>query len=163
MLQNILDATHGVDARIVVTTGPLIDPDSLRRPAHVEVHRFVPHVRLMPHASLLVGHGGHGTTMQALAHDLPVLVLPLDGKSDQPSIGRAVSRAGAGRIASRRAGPDALAPLITELLGDGPHRAAAARLGSLIRAMPGAANGADRIEQALTDGASRRGPHAARP
>lgn len=163
VLQNVLDATHGLDARIVVTTGPVVDPDSLRRPAHVEVHRYVPHVQLMPRASMLVGHGGHGTTMQALAHDLPVLVLPMDGKTDQPGIGRAVSRAGAGRVASKRAGPDELAPLMAELLGDGPHRAAAARLGSAIRAMPGAANGADRVEQALTDGAAARGPRAARP
>lgn len=163
VLQNIVDATDGLDARIVVTTGPLIDPASLRRPAHVEVHRFVPHVQLMPRASMLVGHGGHGTTMQALAHDLPVLVLPMDGKADQRGIGRAVSRAGAGKVASRRSGPDELAPLIGTLLGDGPHRAAAARLGSTIRAMPGATNGADRIEQALTDGASAPGHRAARP
>jgi len=163
VLQNILDATRAIDARIVVTTGPLVDPDALRHAGQVEVHRFVPHVQLMPRARMLVGHGGHGTTMQALAHDLPVLVLPLDGKTDQPGVGRAVSRTGAGRVASRRANPDELAPLIKGLLGEGPHRAAAARLGAAIRAMPGAANGADRVEQALTDGASARGPRAARP
>jgi UDP:flavonoid glycosyltransferase YjiC (YdhE family) len=162
VLQNIVDATDGLGARIVVTTGPLVDPGSLRRAAHVEVHRFVPHVQLMPHASMLVGHGGHGTTMQALAHDLPVLVLPMDGKTDQPGIGRAVSRSGAGRVASRRSGPEVLAPLIATLLGDGPHRAAAARLGSAIRAMPGATNGADRIEQALRDAAAAPGRPSAR-
>jgi len=31
----------------------------------------------MPEVSLVVGHGGHGTTMQALAHDLPVLLMPM--------------------------------------------------------------------------------------
>jgi UDP:flavonoid glycosyltransferase YjiC (YdhE family) len=163
VLQNILDATHGLDARIVVTTGPLIDPDALRHAGQVEVHRFVPHVQLMPAATMLVGHGGHGTTMQALAHDLPVLVLPMDGKSDQPGVGRAVARSGAGLVASRQAGPGELAPLISRLLGDGPHRAAAARLGAAIRAMPGAANGADRIEQAVTDGASVRDRPSTRP
>jgi len=162
VLQNVVDATRGLDARVVVTTGPLIDPDSLRRPDHVEVHRFVPHVQLMPRASMLVGHGGHGTTMQALAHDLPVLVLPMDGKTDQPGIGRAVSRAGAGRVVSRRSGPEVLAPVIASLLGDGPHRAAAARLGSAVRSMPGAANAADRIGQELRDAASVRDPRGTR-
>jgi UDP:flavonoid glycosyltransferase YjiC (YdhE family) len=163
VLQNVVDATRDIDARIVVTTGPLIDPAALRRPAHIEVHRFVPHVQLMPEATALVGHGGHGTTMQALAHDLPVLVLPMDGKTDQPAVGRAVTRAGAGLVASRKAGPEELATLIAALLEDGPHRALAARLGATIRAMPGAANGADRIEETLRDGVPSPGRRAPRP
>ncbi len=36
--------------------------------------------------------------------------------------------------------------MIAELLADGPHRAAAAKLGAEIRALPGAAGAADRIE-----------------
>ena len=77
-LQQVVDACAGLPARVVVTTGPHIDPASLRAPGGVEVHRFVPHDELMPGASVLVGHGGHGTTMTALAHDVPVVVLPLD-------------------------------------------------------------------------------------
>ena len=163
VLQNVVDATEGLGARVVVTTGPLVEPDSLTRPAHVEVHRFVPHVELMPSATMLVGHGGHGTTMQALAHDLPVLVLPMSRITDQPTIGRAVAGAGAGLVASRSAGPGDLAPKIATLLDDGPHRDAAARLGRAIRAWPGATLGADRIEESLRDGAPAPGRRAARP
>lgn len=156
VLQNVVDATLGIDARVVVTTGPLIDPDAVRRPAHVEVHRFVPHVQLMPEMTALVGHGGHGTTMQALAHDLPVLVLPMSRKTDQPAVGRAVANAGAGWVASKNASPRELATRIAALIEDGPHRAAAARVGAAIRAMPGSSKGADRIEQLLSDGAPAR-------
>lgn len=163
VLQNVIDATDGLGARVVVTTGPLVEPDSLTRPTHVEVHRFVPHVELMPTATMLVGHGGHGTTMQALAHDLPVLVLPMSRITDQPTIGRAVAAAGAGQVASRTARPGDLAPLIASLLDDGPHRAAAARLGAAIRALPGAGTGADRIEESLRDGARAPGRPEVRP
>ena len=52
VLQNVVDATEGLGARVVVTTGPLVEPERLTRPAHVEVHRFVPHVELMPSAEL---------------------------------------------------------------------------------------------------------------
>lgn len=154
-LQRVLEACAGLDARVVVTTGPVVDPDELRAPANAEVHRFVPHAELMPSASLVIGHGGHGTTMQALAHDLPLVVMPMHPLVDQPLVGRSVERAGAGRVVPKKASADRLAPVVAALLADGPHRAAAARLGAEIRAMPGATNGADRIEGLL-----RRAPRA---
>ncbi len=166
-LQRILDAAAGLDARVVVTTGPVVDPAELRPPANAEVHRFVPHAQLMPEASLMVGHGGHSTTMQALAHDLPLVVMPMHPLLDQPMVGRSVEQAGAGRVVSKKATPDQLAPVIAELLADGPHRAAAARLGAAIRALPGASQGADALEGLLSRPAGRPAPgpghRAARP
>ena len=109
----------------------------------------------MPAMSLVVGHGGHGTTMQALAHDLPVLVMPMHPLPDQPMVGASVAGAGAGAVVKRSAKQAVLAPVLAGLLDRGPHREAAARLGAAIRAMPGATNGADRIEELL-----RREPRA---
>ncbi len=146
-LQKIVDATRGLDAEVVVTTGPVIDPADITAASGVEVHRFVPHVELMPRASLLVGHGGHGSTMQALAHDLPVLVVPMDRMADQPTVGRSLVDAGAGRVVSRRASTETLRTAMADLLADGPHRAAAERLGVAVRRLPGAALGADAVEE----------------
>ena len=162
-LQRIVDATAGLDARVIVTTGGAVDPARLQPPAGVEVRGYVPHTELMAQASLLVGHGGHGTTMQALAHDLPVVVMPMDARTDQPLVGRSLEEAGAGRLVSKKAAPEQLAPVFAELLADGPHRAASARLGAAIRAMPGAALGADAVEARLRDAAPAPGPRAARP
>ena len=153
-LQRLLDATAGLDARVVVTTGPVVDPSTLRTAANHEVHRVVPHAELMPHVSLVVGHGGHSTTMQALAHDLPLVVMPMHPMLDQPVVGRSVARAGAGRVVPKRARPEHLRPVIEELLADGPHRAAAARLGEAVRSRPGARLAADRVEDLV----SRRRP-----
>ena len=155
-LQRILDATAELDARVVVTTGPAIDPDSLRVSRRVEVHRFVPHVELFPQTTLFVGHGGHGSTMQALAHDVPVALMPMDRMTDQPVVARSVAESGAGGMLKKGAPATAFAPVLAELLvGTGP-RQAAARLGSAIRAMPGAKLGADAIETALNG--ARRSP-----
>ncbi len=145
-LQTILDACAGLDAHVVVTTGPVVDPADLRAPANAELHRYLPHAELMPRASLLVGHGGHGTTMQALAHDLPMVLMPMHPMLDQPMVARSVASAGAGRVVRKRATSDELRPVIASLLVDGPHRAAARRLGEEIRALPGAPGAADRIE-----------------
>jgi UDP:flavonoid glycosyltransferase YjiC (YdhE family) len=162
-LQTVLDATAGLDARVVVTTGPVVDPAALRTAANHEVHRFVPHAELMPRMSLVVGHGGHSTTMQALAHDLPLVVMPMHPLLDQPMVGKSVEAAGAGRLVPKKIDAAALRPVVEALLADGPHRTAAARLGAEIRAMPGASNAADRIEALVRDGAGAPGPRAARP
>ena len=162
-LQAILDATRELDVDVVATTGPAIDPNELVVPPGVELRRFVPHVELMPRASLLVGHGGHGTTMQALAHNLPVAVMPMDRLTDQPYVAKSLVAAGAGRTLRKGASPDRIAPELEALLADGPHRAAAARLGAEVRSLPGASLGADVVEELLRDGASAQGPRAARP
>jgi MGT family glycosyltransferase len=162
-LQRLLDATAGLDARVVVTTGPHVDPARMRTAANHEVHRFVPHDQLMPRVSLVVGHGGHGTTMRALAHDLPLVVMPMHPMADQPMVGRSVERAGAGRVVAKSASDDELRSVITDLLADGPHRRAAERLGAAIRGMAGAVNGADVVERVLRNGAREPGRPAARP
>lgn len=151
-LQNILDATSGLDARVIVTTGPVIDPADLRTSANHELHRFVPHDELMPRVSLVVGHGGHATTMRALAHDLPLVVMPMHPMLDQPVVGRSVEQAGAGAVVRKKASPDELRPVIAKLLGDGPHRGAAARLGAAIRDANGTATAADLVLESVGNG-----------
>jgi UDP:flavonoid glycosyltransferase YjiC (YdhE family) len=161
-LQRILDAAGTLDARVVVTTGPVIDPGDLRLPANAEAHRYVPHAELMSRATLVVGHGGHGTTMQALAHDLPVVVMPLHPFVDQPMVGASLERAGAGRVVRKKAPATELAPVLAAMLTDGPHRTAAARLGAAIRSLPGATNGAGSIESLLSNAAPAPGRPSAR-
>ena len=162
-LQRILDATAALDARVLVTTGPQVDPSRLRTADNHEVHTYLPHEEVLPRVSLVVGHGGHGTTMKALAHDLPLVLMPMHPFVDQPAVAASVAGAGAGRVVSRGASVDELRAAVTGLLADGPHRASAARLGAAIRAMPGDTGGADAIEEVLRDGAAAPGRRAARP
>jgi UDP:flavonoid glycosyltransferase YjiC (YdhE family) len=74
---------------------------------------------------------------------------------DQPIVGRSVEAAGAGRMLPGKSTPDRLRPVIEQLLGGGPHRSAAARLGLAIRESRGAATAADVVEQAATPAAAR--------
>lgn len=155
--QRALDAVDGLPARVVATIGPAVDADALRVPANVELHRWLPHDEVMPRVSLLVGHGGHATTMAALAHDLPVLVLPVDAKTDQAHLGAALERAGVGRRLSRRSSPARIRAAIEELLAEGHHREAAARIGHRIRELDGRRRAADIVEQLVADGVPRSG------
>lgn len=155
-LQSILDATAHLDTRVIVTTGPVVDPSDLRVSSNHEVHRFVPHDELMPQVSLVVGHGGHATTMRALAHDLPLVIMPMHPLLDQPMVGKSVQGTGAGRIVAKKAKPSALTPVIEELLAPGPHREAAARLGAAIRAARGTETAADLVLTSVGNGVGAR-------
>jgi UDP:flavonoid glycosyltransferase YjiC (YdhE family) len=168
VLQRLVDAAEGVAARVLVSTGPVVAPTALRAPTGVEVQRWLPHGEVLPSTSVLVTHGGHGSTMAALAHDVPLLVVPLDAKSDHRRMGRSVEAVGAGRMVSRRSSPDQLRDALDALLAEGPHRAAAARLGAAIRATEAVSDGADALESALGGpgiraGGAEPGPRAARP
>jgi UDP:flavonoid glycosyltransferase YjiC (YdhE family) len=131
MLQRILDALDGLSA--LVTTGPAIDPRRLRVPTGVDLRAYADHTAELPTVSLVVSHGGHGTTARALAHGTPVLVLPANPLTDQPVIGAAVARLGVGETLPARAKPAAIRAAIDRLLADGPVRDAASALGRRLR------------------------------
>ncbi len=147
-LQSILDALAGLPLRATVTLGP-VDPAGLRPPPNVTLHRQLPHADVMPGVRLVIGHGGHATTMRALAHDVPLLVMPMHPMLDQKMIGDSVAAHGAARVVTKKATPEQLRLPIVELSGPGAHRPAAARLGAGLRAANGAVRGADELEGLL--------------
>ena len=145
MMQRILDGLAALPVEVVATTGPTIDGTTLRVPANATVHRHLPHHDVMPTCDLVVGHGGHSTTMRALLHGLPLLVLPADPRIDQPMVGRAVARAGAGAVLDRSAPPERIRAAAAALLGEPAHRAAALVIGRRLRAQDGVRTAADRV------------------
>jgi len=132
--------------RAIVTTGGVQIQLDQTLPANVEVHVFIPHEQIMPHVDLVIGHGGHSTTLKALAHGIPMLVLPLDTSSDQPLIGNIIQRNRLGRTLPASALPETIAKTITHILTDHATKTATARTGERLRAQNGARDGADRIE-----------------
>lgn len=153
-LQAVADAVAELPVPVVLTTGHSVDPGELRLPANVDAHRFVPHSALLPTVSLVVGHAGHSTTMQALAHDLPMVLMPMLALGDQPGVAKAVQQHGAVTTLARTAAPAEIRAALRRMLADGPHRAAAARLGGRIRQADGAVTAAREIEDIA--GATRR-------
>jgi UDP:flavonoid glycosyltransferase YjiC (YdhE family) len=145
-LQSILDALKGINAHTVVTTGPSILPAALTTGPNTDAHGYLPHDTLLPRATLVIGHGGHDTTLRTLAHDVPMIVIPLHPLADHRMIGRALETHGAAQCLHPTAGPDRIHAAVDTLLNDGPHRAAAANLGAQIRAHNGATRAADLIE-----------------
>lgn len=95
--RTVLDAVAGLPARVLLTVGRDVDPGMLGPlPANVRVEAWVDQADALAHASVMVCHGGSGSTFGALAAGVPLVILPLF--ADQPVNGRLVAEAGAGIV-----------------------------------------------------------------
>jgi UDP:flavonoid glycosyltransferase YjiC (YdhE family) len=150
-LQTILDALGGLPIRGILTTGA-VAPSAVRAPANVEVHHYLPHDEILPSGSLVVGHGGHSTTMRALAHGVPLLILPMHPILDQRMIGEIVAAAGAALVLKKTAAASEIENALRSLLKDPSYRSAAAAAGARIRSCNGAIVAADEVEGLLRVG-----------
>jgi len=147
-LQAILDALEGLPIRAIVTTGA-VAPEDLRVPANAEMHRYIPHDQIMPSVSLIIGHGGHSTTVRALAHGIPLLILPMHNFLDQAMVGKAVATAGAARVLPKTSSPGEIRSAVRSLLENPSYRHAAGAAGARLRSSNGAIAAADEVETLL--------------
>ncbi len=154
IFEPVLEALAELDVFGVVTVGDTGDPSEFDVPANVVVRRFVPYDALLPQCDAVVCHGGFGTVMAALAHGLPLVIVPLS--ADQPA--HAASCQGLGVAeATRLEGASAtwIRQAIRRIL-DAPHfRAAAQEFGRELVAMP-PIEGATAIVEGLVGGGSER-------
>jgi MGT family glycosyltransferase len=147
-LQHIVDALGRLPVRGVATTGPPIDPQSVRAPDNVQVVRSAPHAAILPQAAALVTHAGHGTVMKALAADVPMLCMPM-GRDQNDNAARIVGH-GAGLRLRPKASSTAVARAIRRLIDEPTFKQGAMRLGSAIRADTQRTTAVDEVENLPT-------------
>ena len=147
----VLEQLAALPVRVLMTLGTQGDPEALGTlPGNVCVERWWPQADVLPHADLVLGHGGFGTTQAALVAGVPQVVLPLFA-SDQflnaarvqaVGVGRAVVAADAADLPSAAVfpdGPEATAQVgdaVREVLGDPRWRARAQALAAEVPALP---------------------------
>ena len=122
---------------LIVTVGPDRDPAELGpQPPHVHVEPYVPQSLLFPHCDAVVTHGGSGTVLAALAHGLPLLLLPQG--ANQFWNAERCAEVGVGlRLLPHDVGPEAVRRVVRALLACGSYRHAAARVAAEMAALPG--------------------------
>jgi pimeloyl-ACP methyl ester carboxylesterase/predicted glycosyltransferase len=143
LLRRVVDAFDEAAPRVpglrmVVVTGPRIDPAAIGAPAGVEVHAFVPDLyRHLAASDLAVVQGGLTTCMELTAAGRPFIYIPLRHHFEQNfHVAHRLSRYRAGRrLDYDDLTPDALADAIVTEIGrttayrpvetDGAQRAAA--------------------------------------
>lgn len=115
-LQRVADALGELDVRGLLTVGPAMDAGALRLPRNVVAESFVPHAQVIRHASLVVTHAGHGTTMTAVAAGVPLLCMPMG--RDQFNVSARVTANGLGRVVSHDAPVEEIRGVAAGILED---------------------------------------------
>jgi UDP:flavonoid glycosyltransferase YjiC (YdhE family) len=144
----LLDALAGLPA--VLTTGRGVTvPGPL--PGGVLVAEFLPQDEVLPHARAVVSHGGSGTMLGALAHGLPLVLLPQG--ADQFDNAAACVEAGAA-LALLPGGVDAASvrAALERVLAEPSFAAAARRVAAAIAEMGSPEEVARAVEDHLARG-----------
>ena len=146
LFRPLLDGLDG-QASALVTIGRSGDLAALGPiPPRVRVERFVPQEQVLPLCAAVVGHGGSGTTLGALAHGLPLVLVPQ--AADQ--FDNAARAEAAGAAVVLRPGEltaDAVRAALGRVLGEPSFTAAARRIAREIAEMATVEEAAATVEE----------------
>ncbi len=146
LVRTALEALAGEPVRVVATTNRVVPQRPIDVPANAILVDWLSYKQLMPAASLVVSHGGHGTVARALGAGTPVLVCPIIG--DMSETAMRVAWAGAGlSVPWRLCQPGPLRWAARSLLGDRSFAERAEQLAAWSREHDGAERGAELVEQ----------------
>jgi UDP:flavonoid glycosyltransferase YjiC (YdhE family) len=161
LVRSSLAALAEEPVRVVATTNRVAPRHPVEVPANAVLVDWLSYSQLMPAASLVISHGGHGTVARALGAGTPVLVCPITG--DMSETAMRVAWAGAGlSLPWRLCRPAPLRWTARRVLGDPAFAAKAAEIAAWGRENDGAERGAQLVERLARaqngDGGRAKGP-----
>jgi UDP:flavonoid glycosyltransferase YjiC (YdhE family) len=138
LFARVISALRALPVEMIVTVGPDFDPAELGpQPANVRVERWIPQQELLPRCDVVVSHGGSGSVIGALAHGVPLVILPIG--ADQLLNAARCAALGVGRVldpltATRRDIHEA----VSAVLAEPSYRRAAREIAEESAALPDA-------------------------
>ena len=147
LFDRVIAGLRDLPIDLVVTVGRDIDPRELGpQPANVRVERFLPHSELLPTCRLVISHGGSGSVLGALAHGLPMVLLPLG--ADQPlNAARCAALGVAVVLDALTVTSQSVGEAVTRVLEQPSYRRNATRVRDEIAALPGPEHAVALLEQ----------------
>lgn len=146
LVRTALAALADEPVRVVATTNRVVPQTPIEAPPNAILVEWLSYSQLMPAASLVVSHGGHGTVARALGAGTPLLVCPLIGDMSETAMRVAWADAGLS-LPWRLCRPTPLRWAARRLLSDPSFAERAAELAAWGRENDGAARGAELVER----------------
>ncbi len=147
--KHILEAVNPLDVQVVLSVGKNINPENLGPiPANTMVVRSAPQIELLKRAALCITHAGLNTTLESLAHGVPMVAIPIG--YDQPGVAARIAHHGVGEfIEVDELTTDRLRGLIERVMRGLSYRERADYFQKVISKTRGLDVAADIIEQAF--------------
>jgi UDP:flavonoid glycosyltransferase YjiC (YdhE family) len=146
LVRTALKALAGEQVRVVATTNRVVPQNPIDVPANALLVDWLSYSQVMPQASLVISHGGHGTACRALAAGTPLLISPFIGDMSETAMRVNWARAGLS-LPWRLCRPAPLRWATRRILDDPSFAARAAELSAWMREHDGAQRGAGLVEQ----------------
>jgi MGT family glycosyltransferase len=146
--KHILEAVQPLqDVQVVLSIGKNINPENLGPiPSNTIVVRTAPQIELLKRAALCVTHAGLNTTLESLAHGVPMVAIPI--AYDQPGVAARIAYHGTGEfIEVDELTTDRLRGLIEKVLQGPSYRERAEYFQKVISKTRGLDMAADIIDQ----------------
>ena len=154
LVRTTLTALASEPVRIVATTNRVAPQRPIDVPANAVLVDWLSYSQLMPAASLVVSHGGHGTVARALGAGTPVLISPIVGDMSETAMRVSWAKAGLS-LPWRLCRPAPLRWAARRILGDPGFAAQAQRIAAWGQRHDGAALGAELVERLARRAADR--------
>jgi UDP:flavonoid glycosyltransferase YjiC (YdhE family) len=149
LMQRLVEMLAASPHRFVVSKGP--QHELLELAGNMWGAEFLPQASILPHADLVITHGGNNTTTECWWFGKPMLVLPVFW--DQYDNAQRVHELGLGRrLDTYRCEPEVLNGAIDDLLGDEALARRLEAMSSRLRTVPGTVKAADLIERLAATG-----------
>jgi UDP:flavonoid glycosyltransferase YjiC (YdhE family) len=146
LVRTALAALADEPVRVVATTNRVVPQRPIDVPANAILVDWLSYSQLMPTASLVISHGGHGTIARALGAGTPVLICPIIG--DMSETAMRVAWTGCGlSLPWRLCRPAPLRWATQRLLSDRSFTNRASELAAWSRENDGAERGAELVER----------------
>jgi UDP:flavonoid glycosyltransferase YjiC (YdhE family) len=146
LVRTALKARAGEPVRVVATTNRVAPQSPIEVPDNALLVDWLSYSQLMPAASLVISHGGHGTVARALAAGTPLLISPFIG--DMSETAMRVRWTGAGlSLPWRLCRPSPLRWAARRILDEPAFARRAGELSTWARENDGAERGAELVEQ----------------
>lgn len=145
LVRTALEALASEPVRIVATTNRVVPQSPIEVPGNAVLVDWLSYSQVMPAASLVISHGGHGTVARALAAGTPLLISPFIGDMSETAMRVTWAKAGLS-LPWRLCRPSPLRWAARRILGDPSFAARAGELADWARQNDGAERGARLVE-----------------
>jgi MGT family glycosyltransferase len=145
LVRTALEALASEPVRIVATTNRVMPQSPIDVPGNAVLVDWLSYSQVMPVASLVISHGGHGTVARALAAGTPLLISPFIGDMSETAMRVIWAKAGLS-LPWRLCRPAPLRWAARRILGAPSFAARAGELAGWARQNDGAERGAELVE-----------------